>query len=76
MTVRHKMLYFWLKLACSSMERAMRYSAELMSVRIDDDLLLAWRILYKAVFGKPAPKPKGIRSSPAVDAAIASWENR
>ena len=74
--MRHKMLYFWLKLACSSMECAMHYSAELMSVRIDDDVWLALRILYKAVFGRPAPKPKGVLGSPAVDAAIASWENR
>lgn len=74
--MRHKMLYFWLKLACSSMERAMNYSAELMSVRIDDDVWLAYRILFKAAFGRPASKPKGIRGSPVVDAAIASWENR
>lgn len=54
----------------------MRYIAELMSVRIDDDVWLAYRILYKAIFGKPAPKPRDVRSSPAIDAAIASWENR
>lgn len=71
--MKRKMLNFWLKLACSSMERAMNYSAELMSVRIDDDVWLAYRILFKAAFGRPASKPKGIRGSPNVYYSIVTF---
>ena len=37
-----------------------------------DDLALAYRILYRAVMGRPAPAFRGVTGR--VDAAVTSWE--
>jgi len=62
----------WLALALRAMERASQYSAELLADRHLDDVLLSYRILFKAVNGRPAPAFRGI--SGRVDAAVTSWE--
>ena len=62
----------WLGLALRAMERAAGYSAELLADRHLDDLALAYRILYRAVMGRPAPVFRGV--SGRVDAAVTSWE--
>jgi len=62
----------WLGLALRAMERAASYSAELLADRHLDDLALSYRILYRAVMGRPAPAFRGI--SGRVDAAVTSWE--
>ena len=62
----------WLGLALRAMERAASYSAELLADRHLDDLALSYRILYRAVMGRPAPVFRGV--SGRVDAAVTSWE--
>ena len=62
----------WLALALRAMERAAGYSAELLMDRMLDDLALSYKILYKAVMGRPAPAFRGV--SGRVDAAVTSWE--
>ena len=62
----------WLGLALRAMERAAGYSAELLADRRLDDVLLSYRILYRAVMGRPAPAFRGV--SGRVDAAVTSWE--
>ena len=62
----------WLGLALRAMERAASYSAELLADRHLDDLALAYRILYRAVMGRPAPAFRGMTGR--VDAAVTSWE--
>ena len=66
------MLRMWLGLALRAMERAASYSAELLADRHLDDLALAYRILYRAVMGRPAPAFRGMTGR--VDAAATSWE--
>jgi hypothetical protein len=66
------MLRMWLGLALRAMERAAGFSAELLADRTLDDLALAYRILYRAVMGRPAPAFRGV--SGRVDAAVTSWE--
>ena len=66
------MLRMWLALALRAMERAAGFSAELLSDRTLDDLALSYRILYRAVMGRPAPVFRGV--SGRVDAAVTSWE--
>ena len=62
----------WLALALRAMERAAGYSAELLMDRMLDDLALSYKILYKAVMGRPAPAFRGVAGR--VDAAATSWE--
>ncbi len=62
----------WLGLALRAMERAAGFSAELLADRRLDDLALSYRILYKAVMGRPAPAFRGV--SGRVEAAVTSWE--
>jgi len=62
----------WLGLALRAMERAASYSAELLADRHLDDLALSYRILYRAVMGRPAPAFRGVTGR--VDAAVTSWE--
>jgi len=62
----------WLGLALRAMERAASYSAELLADRHLDDLALSYRILYRAVMGRPAPAFRGMTGR--VDAAATSWE--
>ena len=66
------MLRMWLALALRAMERAAGFSAELLSDRTLDDLALSYRILYRAVMGRPAPAFRGVTGR--VDAAVTSWE--
>jgi len=70
--MRRRMLRMWLGLALRAMERAASYSAELLADRHLDDLALAYRILYRAVMGRPAPAFRGMTGR--VDAAVTSWE--
>ena len=70
--MRRRMLRMWLGLALRAMERAAGYSAELLADRHLDDLALAYRILYRAVMGRPAPAFRGMTGR--VDAAVTSWE--
>ena len=70
--MRRRLLSMWLGLALRAMERAAGYSAELLADRHLDDLALAYRILYRAVMGRPAPVFRGV--SGRVDAAVTSWE--
>lgn len=70
--MRRRLLQMWLALALRAMERAAGYSAELLADRHLDDLALAYRILYRAVMGRPAPAFRGV--SGRVDAAVTSWE--
>ena len=72
MRLRRRLLKMWLALALHAMERAASYSAELLADRHLDDLALAYRILYRAVMGRPAPVFRGV--SGRVDAAVTSWE--
>ena len=70
--MRRRLLRMWLALALRAMERAAGFSAELLSDRTLDDLALAYRILYRAVMGRPAPAFRGVTGR--VDAAVTSWE--
>ena len=70
--MRRRLLSMWLALALRAMERAAQYSAELLADRHLDDLALSYRILYKAVMGRPAPAFRGV--SGRVEAAVTSWE--
>ena len=70
--MRRRLLSMWLALALRAMERAAGYSAELLMDRMLDDLALSYKILYKAVMGRPAPAFRGV--SGRVDAAATSWE--
>ena len=70
--MRRRLLSMWLGLALRAMERAASYSAELLADRHLDDLALAYRILYRAVMGRPAPAFRGMTGR--VDAAATSWE--
>ena len=72
MRLRRRLLKMWLALALHAMERAAQYSAELLADRHLDDLALAYRILYRAVMGRPAPAFRGVTGR--VDAAVTSWE--
>lgn len=49
-----------------------RKSRRLAELHIDDDLALSYRILYRAVMGRPAPAFRGMTGR--VDAAATSWE--
>jgi len=60
----------WLALALHAMERAAQYSAELLADRTLDDLALSYRILYRAVYGRPAPVFRGVTGR--VEAAVTS----
>ena len=70
--MRRRLLRMWLALALRAMERAAGFSAELLSDRTLDDLALSYRILYRAVMGRPAPAFRGMTGR--VDAAVTSWE--
>ena len=70
--MRRRLLSMWLGLALRAMERAAGFSAELLADRTLDDLALSYRILYKAVMGRPAPAFRGV--SGRVEAAVTSWE--
>ena len=70
--MRRRLLRMWLALALRAMERAAGFSAELLADRTLDDLALSYRILYKAVMGRPAPAFRGV--SGRVEAAVTSWE--
>ena len=72
--MRRRLLSMWLALALRAMERAAGFSAELLADKAMDDLALSWRILFKAVYGRPAPKFKGIITGGLVDSTIESWE--
>ena len=72
MRLRRRLLKMWLALALHAMERAAGFSAELLADRHLDDLALAYRILYRAVMGRPAPAFRGVTGR--VDAAVTSWE--
>lgn len=72
MRLRRRLLKMWLALALHAMERAAQYSAELLADRTLDDLALSYRILYRAVMGRPAPVFRGV--SGRVEAAVTSWE--
>lgn len=71
--MRRRLLGMWLGLALRAMERAMRYSAELLADRHMDDVLLARAILYRAVHGRPAPRPRQGNVT-LIQSAIESWE--
>ena len=71
-TMRRRLLSMWLSLALRAMERAAGYSAELLADKTLDDLSLSYKILYRAVYGRPAPAFRGV--SGRVDAAVTSWE--
>ena len=60
------MLRMWLALALRAMERAAGFSAELLSDRTLDDLALSYRILYRAVMGRPAPAFRGVTDNPTM----------
>ena len=49
-----------------------RKSRRLAELHIDDDVALSYRILYRAVYGRPAPAFRGVTGR--VDAAATSWE--
>lgn len=72
MRLRRRLLKMWLALALHAMERAAGFSAELLTDRTLDDLALSYRILYRAVMGRPAPVFRGV--SGRVEAAVTSWE--
>jgi len=71
--VRRRLLRLWLGVALQAMERAAQFSAELLTDRILDDVLLAHKILFKAVNGRPAPQSRAGNST-LIQAAIESWE--
>ena len=71
-TMRRRLLSMWLAMALRAMERAAGFSAELLTDRTLDDLALSYRILYRAVMGRPAPVFRGV--SGRVEAAVTSWE--
>ena len=70
--MRRRFLQMWLALALRAMERAAQYSAELLADRHLDDLALSYRILYRAVMGRPAPVFRGVTGR--VESAVTSWE--
>lgn len=70
--MRRRMLFFWLAMALRAMERAAKYSAELLADRHLDDLALSYKVLYKAVMGRPAPAFRG--TTGRVEATLRSWE--
>jgi hypothetical protein len=70
--MRRRLLFFWLTWALRAMERAAKFSPELLADRHLDDLALSYKVLYRAVMGRPAPTFRGI--SGRVDAAATSWE--
>ena len=70
--MRRRLLSMWLGLALRAMERAAGFSAELLADKTLDDLALAHKILYRAVYGRPAPAFRGV--SGRVEAAVTSWE--
>ena len=70
--MRRRLLSMWLGLALRAMERAAGFSAELLADKTLDDLALSYRILYRAVYGRPAPAFRGV--SGRVEAAVTSWE--
>jgi len=70
--MRRRLLSMWLAMALRAMERAAGFSAELLTDRTLDDLALSYRILYRAVMGRPAPVFRGV--SGRVEAAVTSWE--
>ena len=70
MRLRRRLLKMWLALALQAMERAAQYSAELLADRTLDDLALSYRILYRAVYGRPAPVFRGVTGR--VEAAVTS----
>ena len=72
MRLRRRLLKMWLALALHAMERAAQYSAELLADRTLDDLALSYRILYRAVMGRPAPVFRGVTGR--VESAVTSWE--
>lgn len=72
MRLRRRLLKMWLALALHAMERAAQYSAELLADRTLDDLALSYRILYRAVYGRPAPVFRGVTGR--VESAVTSWE--
>ena len=72
-TMRRRVLGMWLGLALRAMEMAMRYSAELLADRHMDDVLLARGVLYKAVYGRPAPRSRQGNVT-LIQSAIESWE--
>ena len=49
-----------------------RKSRRLAELHRDDDRALSYRILYRAVYGRPAPAFRGVTGR--VDAAATSWE--
>ena len=67
------MLRMWLGLALRAMERAAGYSAELLADRRLDDVLLSYKILFKAVNGRPAPRSRQGNMT-LIESAIESWE--
>ena len=58
--MRRRLLSMWLAMALRAMERAAGFSAELLTDRTLDDLALSYRILYRAVMGRPAPAFRGM----------------
>lgn len=72
--MRRKLLHMWLALALRAMERAAGFSAELLADRHLDDLALSYQVLYRAVYGRPAPVFREHGVTGRVDSAIASWE--
>ena len=70
--MRRSFLQMWLSLALRAMERAAGFSAELLADKTLDDLALSYRILDRAVYGRPAPAFRGV--SGRVEAAVTSWE--
>ena len=73
MRLRRRLLKMWLALALHAMERAAQYSAELLADRTLDDLALSYRILYRAVMGRPAPRSRQGNMT-LIESAIESWE--
>ena len=73
MRLRRRLLKMWLALAMYEMEREAKYSAELLADRTLDDLALSYRILYRAVYGRPAPRSRQGNMT-LIESAIESWE--
>jgi hypothetical protein len=63
----------WLALALRAMERAAGFSAELLANHTLDDVLLAHKILFKAVNGRPSPRSRQGNMT-LIESAIESWE--
>ena len=71
--MRRRLLRMWLALALRSLLAASRYSAELLADRHLDDVLFSYRILFKAVMGRPAPQSRAGNVT-LIQSAIESWE--